>query len=105
MATGSEERVDGFQDILRDSEQIRSNAYVVVDKWIALSALIVVIISTPSMIISSLAAVRSRAIDYEVKYSNNGTAYVFVKRYDLREGVFLTVCNLGGEVILDIRRS
>ncbi len=92
MATGSEERVDGFQDISRDSEEIRSNAYAVVAKWIALSALIVVIISTPSMILSSLAAAREHPMDYEVKVSDNGTVCVFVKRYDLRDGSYLTVC-------------
>ncbi len=77
--------------------------YIAIAKWIGASVIIVVALS--GIILSSLAAAREHPMDYEVKIDDeNRTACVFVKRYDLRDGIYLTVCNLGGEVIIDIRR-
>ncbi len=79
--------------------------YITVGKWIGAAVIIMVTLSIPGIILSSLAVSQVLPLDYEVKVNNeNRTACVFVKRYDLRDGVHLTVCNIEGDIILDIRR-
>ncbi|MES9903035.1 MAG: hypothetical protein ABW168_10165 [Sedimenticola sp.] len=79
--------------------------YLAVAKWIGAAMLTILVLSMPGIVISLSATSQRPTLDYEVKIDDaNRTACVFVKRYDLREGVYLTVCNMNGHIILDIRR-
>lgn len=74
-------------------------------KWIGVSFILITTISIPTLLSISGATHATLPLDYQVKvnHSNNQTNCNYVKRYDLGDGVNLTVCTLNGHIIFDIR--
>ncbi len=75
-------------------------------KWIGVSCILVITIAIPTTIwIRRLSTDRGdRLIDYVTEYDTNATACDYSERYYIGETTYLTVCELNGYVILDIRK-
>ena len=71
-------------------------------KWIGTTVMILIVIIVPGIVLISASSHSQTPIDYEIK--PNATACVFVKRYNLSDNIYLTVCNLNGYIMLDIRQ-
>ena len=71
-------------------------------KWIGTTVMILIVIIVPGIVLISASSHSQPPIDYEIK--PNATVCVFVKRYNLSENIYLTVCNLNGYIMLDIRQ-
>ena len=70
-------------------------------KWIGVAIIMTVVVSVPGIVLISQSP---RHTEDRVIVSPNDTTCVFVKRYNLTERIYLTVCNLNGYVTLDIRQ-
>ena len=71
-------------------------------KWIGALTMILIVITVPGIILISVSSPSQPPIDFEIK--PNATACVYVKRYNLSENIYLSVCNLNGYIMLDIRQ-
>ncbi len=75
-------------------------------KWIGVSCMLVITIAIPTVIWIRRFDICGRGIDYVTVYDSNATAAAcdYSERYDLGETMYLTLCDLKGYVILDIRK-
>lgn len=71
-------------------------------KWIALTFIVALTVSIPGLVMISVSSPQTVTLKREENMNN--TACVFVKRFHLTEKVYVTVCNLNGEMVLDIRK-
>ncbi len=74
-------------------------------KWIGVSCMLVITIAIPTVIWIRRFDRGGLLIDYVTVHDSNATAECdYSERYDLGETTYLTVCDLNGYVILDIRK-
>ena len=80
--------------------------HITVLKWTGVTLIMLATILTPVIVYTGSMVQSKPPLDYEVKVtdSNNETACIYVKRYNLSDHVYLTVCNLNGEILIDIRQ-
>lgn len=71
-------------------------------KWIALTFIVALTVSIPGLVMISVSSPQTVTLKREENMNN--TVCVFVKRFHLTEKVYVTVCNLNGEMVLDIRK-
>ena len=95
----SESLIVGFE-----TEDIQR--HITVLKWTGVTLIMLATILTPVIVFTGSMVQFKPPMDYEVKVtdSNNETACIYVKRYNLGDHVYLTVCNLNGEILIDIRQ-
>ena len=72
-------------------------------EWIGVTGMIIVLLSTPLFVLASMNWSNHHPMDYEVKVNVSETACSYLKQFDLKDHVMLSVCNRDGEIILDIR--
>ena len=84
-----------------DQEELRCHIKAV--KWIGVTGMIIVLLSTPLFVLASMNWSNYHPVDYEVKVNVNETACSYLKQFDLKDRVMLSVCNRDGEIIFDIR--
>ena len=84
-----------------DQEELRCHIKAV--KRIGVTGMIIVLLSTPLFVLASMNWSNYHPVDYEVKVNVNETACSYLKQFDLKDRVMLSVCNRDGEIIFDIR--
>ena len=72
-------------------------------KWTGVIGIILVSLSTPLYILASMEWSNNYHFDYVMEV--NQTACSYLKQFDLKDNVILSVCNRDGEIMLDIRLS
>ena len=73
-----------------DQEEVKCHIKII--KWTGVIGIILISLSTPLYILASM------------EWSNNyQTACSYLKQFDLKVNVILSVCNRDGEIMLDIR--
>ena len=70
-------------------------------KWTGVIGIILVSLSTPLYILASMEWSNNYPFDYEMEV--NQAACSYLKQFDLKDNVILSVCNRDGEIMLDIR--
>ena len=86
-------------------EEIPRNikCHLTIIKWIG----VILILSTcalPGVVLISVTHCPPEVKPVDVNPNLNQTACVYVKQYSLRHNTFATVCNMDGQVFMDIRR-
>lgn len=71
-------------------------------KWIAMTFMVAVGVSIPGIVLVSVSSHSQTLVDQAEKL--NHTACLYAKQYHLNENVYITVCNMNGDVLLDIRQ-
>ena len=70
-------------------------------KWTGVIGIILVCLSSPLYILASMEWSNNYPFDYVMKV--NPTACSYLKQFDFKDNVILSVCNRDGEIMLDIR--
>ena len=74
-----------------DQEELRWHIKTV--KWIGVTGMIIVLLSTPLFVLASMNWSNHRPVDYEVNVNVNETACSYLKQFDLKDHVMLSVYN------------
>ena len=82
-----------------DQEEIK--CHIKIMKWTGVIGIILVSLSTPLYILVSMEWSNNYPFDYAMEV--NHTACSYLKQFDLKDNVILSVCNRDGEIMLDIR--
>ena len=82
-----------------DQEEVKCHIKVI--KWTGVIGIILVSLSTPLYILASMEWSNNYPFDYVMEV--NQTACSYLKQFDLKDNVILSVCNRDGEIMLDIR--
>ena len=82
-----------------DQEEVK--CHITIIKRTGVIGIILVSLSTPLYILASMEWSNNYPFDYVMKV--NETACSYVKQFDLKDNVILSVCNRDGEIMLDIR--
>ena len=82
-----------------DQEEVK--CHIKIMKWTGVIGIILVSLSTPLCILASMKWSNNYSFDYVMEV--NQTACSYLKRFDLKDNVILSVCNRDGEIMLDIR--
>ena len=70
-------------------------------KWTGVIGIILVSLSTPLYILASMEWSNNYPFDYVMEVDQ--TACSYLKQFDLKDNVIVSVCNRDGEIMLDIR--
>ena len=73
--------------------------HIKIGKWVGV-VLIAMVFSVPALVVLC----SSLPVSPSSKPYLNDTACVYIKQFDLSEGLFATVCNIDGDIFLDIRQ-
>ena len=88
------------EELFTEEDALRK--HIKIGKWVGV-VLLAAIFSVPALVI--VASSSSRVTDAAVQKPNlNETTCVYIKQFDLSDGLYATVCNHGGFIFLDIRR-
>ena len=82
-----------------DQEEVK--CHIKIMKWTGVIGIILVSLSTPLYILASMEWSNKYPFDYVMEV--NQTACSYLKQFDLKDNVILSVCNRDGEIMLDIR--
>ena len=82
-----------------DQEEVK--CHIKIMKWTGVIGIILVSLSTPLYILASMEWLNNYPFDYVMEV--NQTACSYLKHFDLKDNVILSVCNRDGEIMLDIR--
>ena len=82
-----------------DQEGVKCHIKII--KWTGVIGIILVSLSTPLYILASIEWSNNYPFDYVMEV--NQTACSYLKQFDLKDNVILSVCNRDGEIMLDIR--
>ena len=82
-----------------DQEEVK--CHIKIMKWTGVIGIILVSLSTPLYILASMEWSNNYPFDYVMEV--NQTACSYLKQFDLKDNVILSVCNRDGEIMLDIR--
>ena len=82
-----------------DQEEVK--CHIKIMKWTGVKGIILVSLSTPLYILASMEWSNNYPFDYVMEV--NQTACSYLKQFDLKDNVILSVCNRDGEIMLDIR--
>ena len=82
-----------------DQEEVK--CHIKIMKWTGVIGIILVSFSTLLYILASMEWSNNYPFDYVMEV--NQTACSYLKRFDLKDNVILSVCNRDGEIMLDIR--
>ena len=82
-----------------DQEEVK--CHIKIMKWTGVIGIILVSLSTPLYILASMEWLNNYLFDYVMEV--NQTACSYLKQFDLKDNVILSVCNRDGEIMLDIR--
>ena len=82
-----------------DQEEVK--CHIKIMKWTGVIGIILVSLSTPLYILASMEWSNNYPFDYVMEV--NQTACSYLKQFDLKDNVILSVCNREGEIMLDIR--
>ena len=82
-----------------DQEEVKCHIKII--KWTVVIGIILVSLSTPLFILASMEWSNNYPFDYVMEA--NPTACSYLKQFDLKDNVILSVCNRDGEIMLDIR--
>ena len=82
-----------------DQEEVK--CHIKIMKWTGVIGIILVSLSTPLYIFASIKWWNNYPFDYVMEV--NQTACSYLKQFDLKDNVILSVCNRDGEIMLDIR--
>ena len=81
-----------------DQEEVKCHIKII--KWSGVIGIILVSLSTQLYILVSMEWSNNYPFDYVMEV--NQTACSYLKQFDLKDNVILSVCNRDGEIILDI---
>ena len=81
-----------------DQEEVK--CHIKIMKWTGVIGIILVSLSTPLYILASMEWSNNYPFDYVMEV--NQTACSYLKQFDLKDNVILSVCNRDGEIMLDI---
>ena len=82
-----------------DQEEVK--CHIKIMKWTGVICIILVSLSTPLYILASMEWSNNYPFDYVMEV--NQTACSYLKQFDLKDNVILSVCNRDGEIMFDIR--
>ena len=82
-----------------DQEEVKCHIKII--KWTGVIGIILVSLSTPLYILASIEWSNNYPFYYVMEV--NLTACSYMKQFDLKDNVILSVCNRDGEIMLDIR--
>ena len=82
-----------------DQEEVKCHIKII--KWTGVIGIILVSLTTPLYILTSMEWSNNYPFDYVMEV--NQTACSYLKQFDLKDNVILSVCNRDGEIMLDIR--
>ena len=82
-----------------DQEEVK--CHIKIMKWTGVIGFILVSLSTPLYILASMEWSNNYPFDYVMEV--NHTACSYLKQFDLKYNVILSVCNRDGEIMLDLR--
>ena len=82
-----------------DKEEVKCHIKII--KWTGVMGIIIISLSTPLYILASMECLNNYPFDYVMDV--NQTACSYLKQFDLKDNVILSVCNRDGEIMLDIR--
>ena len=82
-----------------DQEEVK--CHIKIMKWTGVIGIILVSLSTPLYILASMEWSNNYPFDYVMEVHQ--TACSYLKQFDLKDNVILSVCNRDGEIMLDIR--
>ena len=82
-----------------DQEEVK--CHIKIMKRTGVIGIILVSLSTPLYILASMEWSNNHPFDYVMEV--NQTACSYLKQFDLKDNVILSVCNREGEIMLDIR--
>ena len=82
-----------------DQEEVK--CHIKIMEWTGVIGIILVSLSTPLYILASMEWLNNYPFDYVMEV--NQTACSYLKQFDLKDNVILSVCNRDGEIMLDIR--
>ena len=82
-----------------DQEVVKCHIKII--KWTGVIGIILVSLSTPLYILASIEWSNNYPFYYVMEV--NLTACSYMKQFDLKDNVILSVCNRDGEIMLDIR--
>ena len=81
-----------------DPEEVK--CHIKIMKWTGVIGIILVSLSTPLYILASMECSNNYPFDYVMEV--NQTACSYLKQFNLKDYVILSVCNRDGEIMLDI---
>ena len=81
-----------------DQEKVK--CHIKIMKWTGVIGIILVPLSTPLYILASMEWSNNYPFDYVMEV--NQTACSYLKQFDLKDNVILSVCNRDGEIMLAI---
>ena len=82
-----------------DQEEVK--CHIKIMEWTGVIGIIFISLSTPLYILASMEWSNNNPFDYVMEV--NQTACSYLKQFDLKDNVILSVCNRDGEIMLDIR--
>ena len=82
-----------------DQEEVK--CHIKIMKWTGVIGIILVSLSTPLYILASMEWTNNYSFEYVMEV--NQTACSYLKQFDLKDNVILSVGNRDGEIMLDIR--
>ena len=82
-----------------DQEEVKCHIKII--KWTGVIGIILVPLSTPLYSLASMEWSNNYPFDYVMEV--NQTACSYLKQFDLKDNVILSVCNIDGEIMLNIR--
>ena len=82
-----------------DQEEVK--CHIKIMKWTGVIGIILVFLSTPLYILGSMEWSNNYPFDYVMEV--NQTACSYLKQFDLKDNVILSMCNRDGEIMLNIR--
>ena len=77
--------------------------HIKIVKWLGVMGIILVTLCVPVYILASMEWSNNNPMDYEVKVQANQTACSYLKQFDLKDIVILSVYHRDGELSIDIR--
>ena len=82
-----------------DQEEVK--CHIKIMEWTGVIGIILVSLSTLLYILVSMEWSNNYPFDYVMEVNQNACSYL--KQFDLKDNVILSVCNRDGEIMLDIR--
>ena len=82
-----------------DQEELKCHIKIII--WTSVIGIILVFLSTPLYILASMELSNNYPLDYVMEVNPNACSYL--KQFDLKDNVILSVCNREGEIMIDIR--
>ena len=82
-------------------DQAELKCHIKIIKWTGIIGFMLVSLTTTLYILASMEWSNNYPFDYVMEV--NQTACLYLKQFDLKDNVILSVCNRDGEIMLDIR--